>query len=93
MTADEIRAKVKGAVSATAGLDIGEIPDHAAYREDLQLDSLTILEIAVSLEYQFRIKIPDEELSAIRTIDDTVHIIRRYAEEAGECGLGSSSRA
>ncbi|HEV3469717.1 MAG TPA: phosphopantetheine-binding protein [Pyrinomonadaceae bacterium] len=85
MTADEIRAKVKSAISSTAGLDAGDIPDDADYREDLQLDSLTILEIAVSLEYQFRLDIPDEELTAVRTIGDTVGLIRRYAKTPEAC--------
>ena len=85
MTADEIRAKVKSAISSTAGLDAGEIPDDADYREDLHLDSLTILEIAVDLEYRLRVKIPDEELAAVRTIGDTVAVIQRYAENPEAC--------
>ncbi len=85
MTADEIRAKVKSAISSTAGLDAGDIPDDADYREDLQLDSLTILEVAVSLEYQFRLDIPDDELTAIRTIGDTVGLIQRYAKTPEAC--------
>lgn len=85
MTTDEIRAKVKKAISDAAGLDAREIPDHAAYREDLQLDSLTILEVSVALEYEFRIAIPDEELPEIRTIDDTVEVIRRYAKSSAPC--------
>ncbi|HYE15356.1 MAG TPA: acyl carrier protein [Pyrinomonadaceae bacterium] len=93
MTTDNIRDEVKRAVSATAGIKAEDVPDHAAYREDLQLDSLTILEISVSLEHRFLIKIPDEELSSIRTIDDTVQAIRRHSESRTPCGPESSSQA
>jgi len=49
-------------------------------KDDLQLDSLTILEIAVDAEYQFQVKIPDELLSEIHTVTDTVSIVQRHLE-------------
>jgi acyl carrier protein len=78
MSTDEIRAAVKQSIANIAGLDAGEIGDDASYREDLQLDSLTVLEIAVDAEYKFRVKIPDEELSGIRTVGDTVRAVEQY---------------
>jgi acyl carrier protein len=84
MSTDEIRAAVKQSIAAIANLDAGEIGDSASYREDLQLDSLTILEIAVDAEYKFQVNIPDEELSNVRTVDDTVRIVERYLSEPAE---------
>lgn len=78
MSTDEIRAAVKQSVANIANLDAAEIGDDASYKEDLQLDSLTILEIAVDAEYKFHVKIPDEELSTIRTVEDTVRIVEQY---------------
>ena len=84
MRTEEIRAAVKQSIASIANLDAGEIGDSASYREDLQLDSLTILEIAVDAEYKFQVNIPDEELSNIRTVDDTVSIVMRYLSEPAE---------
>ena len=78
MNNQEIRAIVKSSIAKIANLDPADISDHAAYKDDLQLDSLTILEIAVDAEYQFKIKIPDEELGTIRTVDDTVRLVQHY---------------
>ncbi len=78
MSTDEIRAAVKHSVATIANLDAREIGDDASYKEDLQLDSLTILEIAVDAEYKFQVKIPDEELSNVRTVGDTVRIVEQY---------------
>jgi acyl carrier protein len=78
MTTDEIRATVKGSIAKIANLDNADISDHASYKDDLKLDSLTILEIAVDAEYQFKIKIPDEELGTIQTVDDTVRLVQQY---------------
>jgi acyl carrier protein len=78
MSTDEIRAAVKQSIATIANLDAGEIGDHASYKDDLLLDSLTILEIGVDAEYKFQVKIPDEKLSEIRTVDDTVRIVEQY---------------
>jgi acyl carrier protein len=78
MSTDEIRAAVKESIASIANLDAGEIGDTASYKDDLQLDSLTILEIAVDAEYKFQVKIPDEELSNILTVQDTVRIVEQY---------------
>jgi acyl carrier protein len=78
MSVEEIRAKVKESIANIANLELGDISDHASYKDDLQLDSLTILEIAVSAEFDFQIKIPDEQLSEIRTVEDTVRVVQQY---------------
>ena len=78
MRSAEIRAAVKSSIARITGIDRQEISDHASYKDDLRLDSLTILEIAVDAEYQFKIKIPDDELGAIRTVEDTVKAVQQY---------------
>lgn len=78
MIADEIRMTIKRSISNIANIDLGSIADNASYKEDLLLDSLTILEIAVDTEVQFQIKIPDTELSSLATIDETVCLVQRY---------------
>ncbi|MBA3243369.1 MAG: acyl carrier protein [Acidobacteria bacterium] len=78
MSTDEIRAAVKQSIASIANLDVAEISDDASFKEELQLDSLTILEIAVDAEYKFQVKIPDDDLSNILTVGDTVRIIQQY---------------
>lgn len=82
MSVDEIRAKIKKSIANIANLDPADISDNASYKEDLTLDSLTILEIAVDAEFQFQIKIPDEQLSELRTVDDTVRLVQQYLLQA-----------
>jgi len=82
MNIADIRASVKASVARIANLDPEEISDAASYKDDLLLDSLTILEIAVDAEYQFKVKIEDELLSEIRTVDDTVRVVQQHLELA-----------
>ena len=82
MTNDEIRAIVKHLIARITSISPEEIADNASYKGDLKLDSLTILEIAVDTEYQFKIRIPEDELSAIDTIEDTVNIVQQHLSAA-----------
>jgi acyl carrier protein len=75
MSEDEIRAKIKESITRITGIPVGDIPDTQTYREDLGLDSLAMLEIAVDAEYHFHVKIPDERLPEIKTVQDTIRIV------------------
>ena len=46
-------------------------------REDLGIDSLSLIEVAVAAEDTFKIRIPDEDLEHFQTIYDAVEYIRR----------------
>ena len=82
MSTDEIRATIKKSIANITNINLEEITDSASYKDDLHLDSLTILEIAVDAEYQFQVTIPDEALSEIHTVDDTVRIVQQHLELA-----------
>jgi len=82
MNIDDIRATIKASIARITNLDPEDISDNASYKDDLLLDSLTILEIAVDAEYQFNVKIPDELLSEIRTVDNTVMVVQQHLEMA-----------
>lgn len=75
---EELKAKIKQSIANVARLKPEEIPDRASYVEDLGLDSLSILELLVDVEYQLRIKIPDDEISKIRTVEDTVRLVQHH---------------
>lgn len=78
MSTEEIRTRVKRSIANITNINFDEIPDNASYKEDLQLDSLTILEIAVDAEYQFQVKLSDDDLGVLRTVDDTVRMVQQY---------------
>ena len=78
MSADEIRDKIKKCIANITYINPDRIADNASYANDLAIDSLSILEIVVEVEYQFQIKVLEDELSAIRTLNDTVETVQKY---------------
>jgi acyl carrier protein len=78
MDSQEIRNRVKASIANVTGIDINTITDDSSYVGDLGLDSLSILEIVIDVEAQFDIDAPEEELKAIRTVDDTVNLLLQH---------------
>ena len=73
-----ITTKVKEIVSKVTGSPTEGIPDSATFADDLGLDSLAILEIAVDVENTFNIRASDDELQKIRRIADSVELVLRH---------------
>jgi acyl carrier protein len=93
MDAEAIRAQIKESIATVTGFDPQDIGDSASYRGELGLDSLSILEIAISVEAHYKIKVPEDELAAIRTIGDTIQVVQRYLAQAEACSSASLSPA
>jgi acyl carrier protein len=70
-----ITAKVKQTINAITGIEMEAIADSAAYKDDLGLDSLAILEIAIDLEKEFGLALENEELTKIQTVQDSINLI------------------
>ena len=75
MQVEEIRNKIKEIVSNVANIPVEKITDGASYQDDLQLDSLSMLEVGVDVDYEFKLQLPEEELQGIATIQDSVDLV------------------
>lgn len=84
MDAKEIREKIKEIIADVANLDPDEIGDQAKFVEDLQLDSLSLLEIGVDVDYQFRLGVSDERLKELRSVGDAVELVQTVLAEKAE---------
>lgn len=75
---DRIRDTIRESVNRITGIAPAEITDSSNYREDLGLDSLSALEVMVDIEYAFKIKIPEERLQSVQTVQDTINVVQEY---------------
>ena len=82
MDKDEIRAEVKKLIGKVTGLDPEEIPNTASFSEDLELDSLAMIEIAVDVAYAYKLQLSEEEMAGLRTLDEAVEMVVAKQAEA-----------
>jgi len=74
----EIREKVVAIIKDKLGVEDDKIVDSAKYVDDLGADSLTLVDIAMALEDEFGMKIPDEDIEKITTIGSTLQYIKDH---------------
>jgi len=75
----EILAGLAQIVNEIAGVPVGDITLDKNFVDDLDVDSLSMVEIATAAEDQFGVRIPDEDLKDLKTVGDAVS----YIEKAG----------
>jgi acyl carrier protein len=72
---EEIFQKLKGIVVEQLGVDEEDVTMEASFVEDLNADSLDLVELIMSLEEEFGLEISDEEAEQISTVNDAVEYI------------------
>jgi len=82
--AAEIRAKIKEIISNVTSIDPAEIGDDASFTEELGLDSLSLLEIGVDVDYEFQLSLPEERMRGLDSVEQTLALVEeRLQEKAG----------
>ncbi|MEO1366105.1 MAG: acyl carrier protein [Acidobacteriota bacterium] len=75
MNTADIREKIKEIIANVTNLDPATIADKAHFIDDLQLDSLSLMEIGVDVDYEFKLGVPEERLQDLRTVEDSVQLV------------------
>jgi acyl carrier protein len=72
---EEILSKIQEITADRLGVDETDVTPDASFREDLEADSLDLVELIMELEEQFGMEIPDEEAEKITTVEEAVDYV------------------
>jgi acyl carrier protein len=72
---EEILTKIQEITADRLGVDESDVTPDASFREDLEADSLDLVELIMELEEQFGMEIPDEEAEKITTVEEAVDYV------------------
>lgn len=78
---EEIVAGIAEIVEEVTGIDAADVTLEKSFVDDLEIDSLSLVEIAVQLEDKYEVKIPDEDLASLRTVGDAVVYVQKMEAE------------
>ncbi|MBR2315572.1 MAG: acyl carrier protein [Clostridia bacterium] len=73
--------KLREIICDYANIAPEEITEETNIRRDLALDSLSLVNLAVAIEEEFELEIPDRAVVGIETVADVIAIIEEYKDE------------
>ena len=81
MDRKEITSMVKDLICKVTGLEPDEIGDTDSFRDDLELDSLALIEIGVEVDYAYELRLSEEEMAALRNVEEAVNLVLKKMAE------------
>ncbi|ABQ89393.1 MAG: acyl carrier protein [Roseiflexus sp.] len=82
MPSPEMESRLKKIVAEQLGVDESKIVPEARFTEDLNADSLDLVEMIMELEEAFGVEIPDEDAEKIMTVQDALNYIEQKLQAA-----------
>jgi acyl carrier protein len=79
MTEQEILTGLGEIVEEIAGVPADEVTPNKSFVDDLDIDSLSMVEIAVAAQDKFGVEIPDDQLKDLTTVQDVVNFVAKNA--------------
>jgi acyl carrier protein len=79
MTEQEILIGLGEIVEEIAGVPADEVAPGKSFVDDLDIDSLSMVEIAVAAQDKFGVEIPDDQLKDLATVQDVVNFVMKNA--------------
>ena len=89
MDVSDVRDRVRRVITNITNLPAEKIGEHTSFRKELAIDSLSLLEIGVDVDYEFRLGLPEQRFQGIDTLSETVQLVehelasRQQAAAAG----------
>jgi acyl carrier protein len=86
----QIMQQIIGTIAKVSGVAPEELNGKTSLYGDLSLDSLAMFEIVIDLEEIYDLRISDEDIEHVKTIDDIASYVERHARPASEKAGGDA---
>ncbi|MFB4311802.1 acyl carrier protein [Actinomadura sp. GTD37] len=81
-TEEQILDGLAEIIDDIVGIDKSEVTPEKNFIDDLDIDSLSMVEIAVAAQDQFGVEIPDDELRNLKTVKDVINFVQSLQTSA-----------
>ena len=72
---EEIVDAMKEVLASELGVDADKVTADARFKEDLDADSLDLVEVVLALEERFGVEIPDDEIAGVKTVGEAADLV------------------
>jgi acyl carrier protein len=82
MTREEVLERIREHLATELEIDPGRIDEGTRFKEDLEADSLDLMELVMELEDRYGVRVPDEEAARILTVGQAADFVAARAPQA-----------
>lgn len=90
MDREDVKSRIRRVITKTTNLRPEKLGDDTSFRKELNLDSLSLLEIGVDIDYEFGLALPDERYRDLDTIEQTADLVTEELEARQERAAGAA---
>jgi acyl carrier protein len=80
MDRQEIEERVRKVLAEQLSVDVAKVTPEARFEEDLDADSLDLVEAVLGLEEELSVEIPEEEMESVKTVGQAVDLVMSKIE-------------
>ena len=77
MQSQEIRDTVRRLITDITRIPAERIGDETSFRTELKIDSLSLIEIGVAVDYEFRLDSPEDAFQGVDSLTQTVELVEQ----------------
>ena len=81
MTRDEVLERIRAHLAAELEVEASRIGEETRFKEDLDADSLDLVELLMELEDTYGVRVPDEDAARILTVGQAADYVATHAPE------------
>ena len=75
MEREEVLSAIQGVAVEVLSVEASQVTEEARFKEDLEADSLDLVELVMALEEGFDISVPEEDLEGVTTVGQAVDLV------------------
>lgn len=75
MEREEVLSAIRDVAVEVLSVEPSQVTDEAKFKEDLEADSLDLVELVMALEENFDISVPEEDLEGVATVGQAVDLV------------------
>jgi acyl carrier protein len=75
LTREEVLSRIRSHLSEELGIDASAIAEESRFKEDLEADSLDLVELVMELEDGYGIRMPEDEAERIKTVGQAIDFV------------------
>ena len=80
MNMEEIEERVRKILAENLSVSEDDVTVESRFQEDLDADSLDLVEAVLALEEEFGVSIPEEEMEGVKTVGQAVNLVAQKLE-------------